>query len=165
MSPFSRCLALPRDPDLTAALISVGGDSVGTVEIFAGTAGVLLRATFAGVPPGAHAFHIHETGLCEAVPRVRPEDPLPFRSAGNHLNPDGNEHGFLNPAGPHLGDLPNVQIPETGELTIEIFVPGLDLALLMDEDGSTFILHDRADDHTTDTTGRSGGRIACGVIQ
>ncbi len=157
--------AQENGPDLTAELVSVGGDAVGHVDIFAGPAGLLLRATFAGIEAGVHGFHIHETGLCEAAPQLRPEDPPPFRSAGDHLNPDGREHGYLNEAGPHAGDLPNIVVPETGALTLDIFASGLDLAMLMDADGSSFIVHTRADDYITDPAGRSGGRIACGVIR
>ena len=156
--------AQDREPDLTAELVSIGGGAVGHIEIFAAPTGLLLRATFAGLEAGTHGFHIHETGLCEAAPQVRPEDPPPFRSAGDHLNPDGREHGFLNEAGPHAGDLPSIVVPEIGTLSLDIFVPGLDPATLMDADGSSFIVHARPDDYTTDATGRSGGRIACGVI-
>jgi len=156
--------AQDRDPDLTATLVNVGGETVGTVELYEATGGMLIRATFTGIEAGIHGFHIHETGLCEAAPQVRPEDPPPFRSAGDHLNPGGTQHGFLNEAGPHAGDLPNVIIPEAGEITVDIFAPGIDTALLMDADGSSFIVHSRADDYTTDATGRAGGRIACGVI-
>jgi Cu-Zn family superoxide dismutase len=156
--------AQDREPDLAADLVSIGGAAVGHIEIFAGPTGLLLRATFTGIEAGMHAFHIHQTGLCEAAPQVRPEDPPPFRSAGDHLNPDGREHGYLNQAGPHAGDLPNIAVPETGTLSLEMFAPGLDLPTLMDADGSSFIVHARADDYATDATGRSGGRIACGVI-
>jgi Cu-Zn family superoxide dismutase len=80
------------------------------------------------------------------------------------LNPAGKEHGYLNDAGPHAGDLPNIVVPETGTLTLDIFVPGLDVATLMDADGSSFVVNARADDYATDPAGRSGGRIACGVL-
>ena len=156
--------AQDNPPELTATLVNVSGDNVGTVEIFASPNGLLLRAMIDGVEPGTHGFHIHEAGLCEAPPRNRPEDPLPFRSAGGHLNPGGTEHGFNNVAGMHAGDLPNIHVPATGELMIDIFVPGIGVDTLMDEDGAAFIIHDRADDYATDATGRSGGRIACGVI-
>jgi Cu-Zn family superoxide dismutase len=156
--------AQDRAPDLTAALVDVGGNPAGNIDIYVAANGLLLRATFTGIDAGVHGFHIHQTGLCEAPPRLRPEDPLPFRSAGSHLNPDAKQHGFLNDAGPHAGDLPNIIIPETGEVTVDLFVPGLDPSTLMDADGAAFILHAGADDYTTDTTGGAGGRIACGVI-
>ena len=36
---------------------------------------------------------------------------------------------------------------------------------LFDADGSTLIIHAKADDYKTDPAGDAGGRIACGVIQ
>ena len=33
-----------------------------------------------------------------------------FASAGPHWNPTGRQHGSLNPAGHHLGDLPNLDV-------------------------------------------------------
>ncbi|CAM5719316.1 Superoxide dismutase OS=Lysinibacillus sphaericus OX=1421 GN=LS41612_20965 PE=3 SV=1 [Lysinibacillus sphaericus] len=36
---------------------------------------------------------------------------------------------------------------------------------LMDGEGTALVIHENEDDHMTDPTGESGGRIACGVIQ
>jgi Cu-Zn family superoxide dismutase len=35
---------------------------------------------------------------------------------------------------------------------------------LLDEDGSSLMLHADPDDYQTDPAGHAGGRIACGVI-
>jgi Cu-Zn family superoxide dismutase len=42
--------------------------------------------------------------------------------------------------------------------------PGTANALL-DGDGAALVIHAQADDHVTDPSGNSGGRIACAVIQ
>jgi len=118
--------------------------------------GVLVYASFTGLPPGSHAFHFHETGQCEP----------PFKSAGGHFNPDGSAHGFLVEEGPHAGDMPNIHVPTSGELAIENLsgVRALEPDLL-DDDGAAFIVHRGADDYTSQPSGAAGPRIACGVIE
>src|SRR5699024_4489509 len=63
------------------------------------------------ISPGFHGVHIHEYAKCEG-----PD----FKSSGNHLNPDGSQHGLMNPDGPHLGDLPNVEADSSGYVETEI---------------------------------------------
>src|SRR5882757_3867234 len=69
----------------------------------------------------------------------------------------------------HAGDMPNLFIPASGELTVEIANPMISLVKgqpnsVFDADGSAFIIHAGADDYKTDPTGNAGDRIACGVI-
>lgn len=148
-------------PILNAAMVDVAGNSIGAVTISVAPAGGLVRAEFSGIEPGPHSFNIHEVGICSAPPRERPEDPQPFQTAGGHLNVDQSRHGFLNPDGPHLGDMPNVIVPEGGAVTVEFFVTGLTVEMLMDSDGSSLVLRERADDYLS---GSAGGRVGCGVI-
>ena len=44
----------------------------------------------------------------------------PFDSAGGHFNPDGKKHGLMAPEGHHAGDMPNLHIPQSGELVVEV---------------------------------------------
>ena len=111
-----------------------------------------------GLSPGVHGVHLHMTGACDA-----PE----FTSAGGHLNPGGHQHGSDNPAGAHLGDLPNVTVGNAGTGTVTATLPGSReavLAQLFDADGTAIVVHANADDYRTDPSGNSGGRIACGVL-
>ncbi len=108
-----------------------------------------------GLPAGMHGAHLHMTGKCEG-----PE----FASAGGHWNPDGHKHGMHNPAGPHAGDLPNLEVDSKGRGHLTYTLPGGTYAGLMDEDGAAIVIHAKVDDMMTDPSGNSGGRVACGVF-
>jgi superoxide dismutase, Cu-Zn family len=138
----------------TADMLNLEGQSVGQVQVRDTPNGLIVTARFTGLPEGVRAFHIHAVGACEP----------PFQSAGGHFNPDGHEHGMENPQGMHAGDLPNLHVPASGELTVEYFVVGVSLDDLFDDDGTSFVVHDGADDYVTDPAGDAGARIACGVV-
>jgi superoxide dismutase, Cu-Zn family len=141
----------------TAVLKDPDGKEVGKVTLTAVPTGVLLDANLTALPPGDHAFHIHETGKCEA-----PD----FKSAGGHFNPEEDEHGLMNKAGPHAGDMPNIHVPESGQLHIEVLNQMVHMGRgLFDEDGSAIVIHEGADDYKSDPAGDAGARIACGVIE
>lgn len=140
----------------TAVLMDPDGKEVGKVTLTAVPTGVLLDADLTALPPGDHAFHIHEFGKCEA-----PD----FKSAGGHFNPEEDEHGLMNKAGPHAGDMPNIHVPENGKLHIEVLNQMVNLSRgLLDKDGSAIVIHEGADDYKSDPAGDAGPRIACGVI-
>ena len=149
-------------PVLSAMMHDVSGNSVGIATIIVGPNGVLVRAELTGLEVGVHGFNFHKKGLCEAPPRERPEDPRPFQTAGGHIDPTDTRHGFLNADGPHLGDMPNVTVSESGTAAVEFFVPGLNLEMLLDADGSTIVVREGPDDYRS---GGSGGRVACGLIE
>ena len=138
----------------TAELKNAQGQSVGQVEFRDTPHGVIVTGELTGLPEGPHGFHIHEVGACEP----------PFTSAGGHFNPEGRQHGMANDEGKHAGDLPNIHVPASGEVTVEHFAVGLTLEALLGEDGSAVVIHAGSDDHATDPTGNAGDRIACGVV-
>ena len=110
------------------------------------------------IPAGVHGVHLHAVGRCEG-----PQ----FTSAGPHLNPTSRQHGFRNPAGPHLGDMPNMTVAASGQGTLEATVAGSltpGVAPIFDADGTSLVIHAGADDYVTDPAGNSGARIACAVI-
>lgn len=139
----------------TARMQNLEGQSVGQVQLQETPHGLIVTAELTGVPEGEHGFHIHATGECEP----------PFQSAGGHFNPGDLQHGMENPQGLHAGDLPNIHVPASGDLTIEYFVMGLTLDQVLDEDGAAMMVHAGADDYATDPAGDAGDRIACGVIE
>ena len=139
-----------------AAMKNAKGESVGEVSLRRTHHGTLLHARLSNLAPGAHAFHVHTIGKCTP----------PFKSAGGHFNPGGKKHGFDNSEGMHAGDMPNIHVPASGSLEIEILNTFLELGpALFDGDGASIVIHAGPDDYRTDPAGAAGLRIACGVIR
>ncbi len=144
----------------SAPLKDAQGKEVGSVNLTQTPRGVLINVAVKGLPPGEHAFHVHAVGKCEP----------PFTSAGGHFNPDHKKHGLLAAEGAHAGDMPNLHIPQSGDLAVEVLNAAVTLEKdkpnsVFDADGSAIIIHAGSDDYKTDPTGEAGGRIACGVIK
>ena len=137
------------------ALVNSAGQSIGSVRAWQTAGGVSFHIAASGLPHGLHGLHVHSVGRCEG-----PD----FASAGPHWNPAGRHHGLNNPAGPHAGDLPNVEVAANGVLGATVTLPGATMASLLDADGSALVLHAAPDDNMTDPSGNSGARIACAVL-
>ena len=142
-----------------AALKDKDGKDVGAATLIETPDGVRIAVTGYRLPPGTHGLHLHAVGMCT---------PPDFTSAGGHFNPGSKQHGRLNPAGAHAGDLPNLQVAESGEAGIDVTTKAVTLSpgpsSLLGEKGTSIVIHAAADDEKTDPTGNSGARIACGVI-
>ncbi|MBX9829909.1 MAG: superoxide dismutase family protein [Xanthobacteraceae bacterium] len=152
--------AIPASAELANAQLKDGsGKVLGDADLAQTQNGVLIKLQLKGIPSGEHAFHIHAVGKCEP----------PFDSAGPHFNPGGHKHGMLSGPG-HAGDMPNLHVPQSGDLSVEVLNTAVTLEKgkpnsLLDNDGSSLVIHAQADDYKTDPTGNAGGRIGCGVIQ
>ena len=146
-------------PSATAVLMDGSGRGVGEARLQQTPHGVLLRLDLKNATPGVHGLHIHEVGRCDAPS---------FESAGGHFSADRRDHGFLNPSGPHAGDLPNIFVPSSKELSIEYLIPNLTLdpgqRSLLDANGSAVVIHADQDDYFSDPAGHAGDRLACGPI-
>lgn len=143
-----------------ANFINSEGKDIGTANLTQTDNGVKIDLKLHDLAPGVHGIHIHEVGICE-----KPK----FESAGAHFNPTKKQHGYDNPKGYHLGDLPNLQVESDGTVDVEFTTKDFSLNTgiensVFDENGSAFIVHEDKDDYKTDPSGNSGGRIACGVI-
>ncbi len=144
-----------------AEMVDPEGASIGVVTFEQAPSGVLIGVQVAGLEPGAHGIHLHGIGACT------PD----FSAAEGHINPDGVAHGLRHPEGPDPGDLPLLFVHADGSARAEFFHTrisvkgGGDAPALLDEDGSSVIIHDKPDDHFTQPIGGAGGRIACGVIR
>ncbi len=144
-------------------LVNASGETIGSVRAWQTAGGVTFRLDAQGLPHGIHGIHVHSVGRC---------DPPDFASAGSHWNPAGRKHGLSNPAGPHAGDLPNVEVAANGVLSTTVTLPNATLfapqqapGTLLDADGAALVIHVQADDNMTDPSGNSGARIACAVIR
>lgn len=148
---------LKKAPDARAAM--TGGPEYpklqGTVSFYQTSNGVLLAAQIHGLPVGpgpcpadVFGFHIHEGTACSGTR----EDP--FADAGGHFNP----HGCPHPA--HAGDLPPL-FGNQGYAFLAFFTDRFSVNEVI---GRTVIIHAHPDDFTTQPSGNSGAKIACGRI-
>ncbi|MBF6634485.1 superoxide dismutase family protein [Microbacterium sp. APC 3898] len=145
---------------LTVEMMDSDGNAIGTAELSEEDAGVKVALEVEGLEEGMHGIHFHETGMCEG-----PD----FETAGGHFNPADAMHGMDNPDGPHAGDLPNIEASSDGTASQEFTAENVTLAIgeensLLKEGGTALVIHAAEDDQTTDPSGDSGDRIACGVV-
>ncbi|MFP4473133.1 MAG: superoxide dismutase family protein [Candidatus Omnitrophota bacterium] len=157
------CLNSVRAADVefaTAHLRNSMDQRVGSVLFNQTPEGLDITVDIVDLPAGEHSLHIHENGSCV---------PPDFTSAGGHFNPYGTQHGFLNPEGPHAGDLPNITVEKNGEADVTITTKRLTLESgkphsLLPFGTKSVVIHRLPDDYITDPAGQGGERIACGVI-
>jgi len=152
-------MAEPSAAPQTIALNGTDGRPVGTVTLSEDANGVTIKVDASAIAAGTHGVHLHEKGLCEG-PK--------FESAGAHWNPESKQHGRDNPMGAHLGDLANFDIGQAGAATTSFTVAGVTMSgatnALADADGTSLVVHAKADDYRTDPSGNSGDRVACAVL-
>jgi Cu-Zn family superoxide dismutase len=145
-------------------LTDAQGNDVGTATIeFPSTKqpGVIVKLDVKNLPPGVHAVHFHQNPKCDA-----PD----FKSAGAHFNPTNKQHGFDNPQGHHAGDMMNFTVEANGKAKATVKDDDVTMGSprqwnsLFVNEGTSIIIHAKADDYKTDPSGNSGDRIACGAI-
>jgi Cu-Zn family superoxide dismutase len=135
-----------------------GNTATGTLTAMSEGSAVVLNGSVQGLPPnGEFGFHIHEKGDCSAPDAS---------SAGEHFNPTNAQHG--NPAGEshHAGDMTNLKSDAQGNAQLDGQADGVTLGGGQPNDvaGRAVVIHAKADDYSTQPSGNSGARIACGVI-
>lgn len=116
--------------------------------------GVAVHAEIHGLPQtpsGFFGFHLHE-GVC-GDPGVDPNNYFP--DSKGHFNPRGTEHPM------HAGDFPPLLSDNssayltfmTGRFTVDQIL------------GRAVIIHLHPDNFTTQPSGDSGPKIACGMVK
>ncbi|MEP6995689.1 MAG: superoxide dismutase family protein [Acidobacteriota bacterium] len=132
----------------------VTGKAVFT-ELSAG--GIKAEIWVENAAPGTHGLHLHEKGDCSAPDAA---------SAGGHFNASGNPHASPTDKARHNGDLGNIEVGADGkghlEITSDLLTvkPGPNSVV-----GKAVVVHEKADDLTTQPSGNAGGRFGCGVVQ
>jgi Cu-Zn family superoxide dismutase len=149
----------PSGKHAAAQMVGTKGHETvkGTVSFEEKDGKVVATAAISGLTPGDHGFHIHEKGDCSAPDGA---------SAGGHFNPSGHKHGSPDMAEHHEGDLGNLTADAGGNASKTITLTDVTIGdgSAKDVVGKGFIIHDKADDFTTQPTGNAGARVACGVI-
>lgn len=149
----------PQSPDAFARI--KGGKLApcieGDVFFYELKEGVYVKAFITGIPDinmqgepvRFHGFHIHETGDCSIG-----TEENPFPKTGGHYNPSESNHPF------HAGDLP--PILESDGVGILAFYTSY--FTVRDIINKSVVIHEGVDDFTTQPSGDSGPKIACGRI-
>ena len=128
----------------------------GLVRFYQTEHGVYIITSVTGLPRDnakcgspIYGMHIHSEGICK---KNGAESLL---LSGSHYNPEDCVHPY------HAGDLP----PLFSASGIAMSSVLTDRFTVQEIIGKTVVLHGNADDYTTQPSGNSGEKIACGVIQ
>ncbi|MEO8030102.1 MAG: superoxide dismutase family protein [Gemmatimonadota bacterium] len=161
LAPFVLLLACGKgagsaDPVAGFPIVASSGDTLGSIELEQKTGFVVLHLKAHDLPAGLHGMHLHANGICT---------PPDFKTAGGHFNPLGKQHGRLNPAGAHAGDLPNLTVSSSGTAKADLVLTTIARAELLGSAGAALVIHASPDDEKTDPSGNSGDRIACAVLK
>lgn len=145
----------------SARIVDGSNETVGWARFTEDATGrIHVNVKVEGLASGLHGIHIHNAALCEGPS---------FTTAGTHHNPLGALHGLDDPAGAHAGDLPNLDVNVAGRGRLNAVTDRATLSAgtisVFDGNGSSIVIHALEDDQeSTNATGNSGARVACGVI-
>ncbi len=128
----------------------------GTVYFNESNDGVIITAKIDNLPQSTNkckgrffGFHIHEGNSCTG--NMTDE----FSNSKGHYNPTNCPHPF------HVGDLPPL-IENNGYAYMTVLLNKFKIEDIL---GKAIVIHDMPDDFTTQSSGNSGKKIACGIIK
>lgn len=134
-------------------------DVKGSVKFTEENGKVKMMAYLSGLAEGEHAIHIHEEADCSSPDGT---------SAGGHWNPTGQPHGkWGDETGYHKGDIGNFTVAADGKGEVEFSTDQWCIGCgdkTKDILGKAIIVHQGADDFTSQPSGAAGSRVSCGGI-
>jgi len=151
--------AAPAAASLSAQAViepTEGNDVRGTVRFVQEGAKVRVIADLTGLTPGEHGIHVHEHGDCSA-----PDGS----SAGGHFNPTNQPHAGPDADARHVGDMGNIVADSAGKAHLDYVDSKIALSGPNSVVDRSVIVHSGRDDLTSQPSGDSGKRVACGVIK
>ena len=158
-APAEKTSSTEAAPEAVAQIAPTQGNTVtGSLALTPSPEGVRISGAIQGLKPDAEfGFHIHEKGDCSA-----PDGS----SAGAHFNPAQAQHGNPASGAHHAGDLVNIRSNAEGVAQVDTTAAGTALHGDPNADvmGKAIVVHESPDDYTTQPSGNSGKRVACGVI-
>lgn len=153
-------VATPMAQQAQAVMASASASLVsGKLTLTPVAGGVRIAGTIGGLTPsGRFGFHVHESGDCSAVDAS---------SAGGHFNPTHQAHGSAKIGVHHVGDMDNIVSDVEGLAYVDMQLAAVTLGGggAMDIAGRALVVHADPDDYATQPAGKSGARVACGVIK
>ena len=147
--------AEPPVPTAAANLVAIAdGSAIGTITFEQRGSDINMVGTFSNLPPGPHAFYIHEVGDCTAK----------GKKVGKHLDPTKAKHGPPSSSVRHAGDLGDVIADANGNATFSMTT---DSVVLEDEGRADNIIRKAVVIHAKkdDAKGKVNSPLACGVIE
>jgi Cu-Zn family superoxide dismutase len=158
-APAEKTTAAETAAEAVAQVAPTQGNTVtGSLALARSSEGVHITGVIQGLKPDAEfGFHIHEKGDCSA-----PDGS----SAGAHFNPTQAQHGNPTSGAHHAGDMANIRSNAEGVAHVDTSAAGTTLHGDPNTDvmGKAIVVHESPDDYTTQPSGNSGKRVACGVI-